>query len=281
MPDQNAGPVNPNDTGNKPKRTIPLGFAIAGGLAALFIIIGALSLGIGGALFFAGLIALGTALFALVTGRRSWARIPSRSIAAIGLAGALVLTIVGGAVAAPSSGTHPIANATSSSSTHSASTNAAEQREHAAAKKALAHSAAVAAAQAKTQAQATAKAQADAAAATKAAADAQAAAQAKAVADAQAAAQAKAAADAQAAAQAKAVADAQAAAQAKAAQAAAAAAAAAPPAAAAPAQSATIIPGAFCANSQNGVVAQSASGTSYKCGGHGADANGHLHWNTM
>lgn len=42
-----------------------------------------------------------------------------------------------------------------------------------------------------------------------------------------------------------------------------------------------ITPGAFCADAQNGAVAQAANGRSYQCGGKGADANGHLHWNTM
>lgn len=42
-----------------------------------------------------------------------------------------------------------------------------------------------------------------------------------------------------------------------------------------------ITPGAFCADAQNGAVAQAANGRSYQCGGKGADANGHLHWNAM
>ncbi|GAA3339053.1 hypothetical protein GCM10017714_12940 [Curtobacterium pusillum] len=48
----------------------------------------------------------------------------------------------------------------------------------------------------------------------------------------------------------------------------------------APAQG-LITPGAFCADAQNGSVAQASNGRSYRCGGKGADANGHLHWNTM
>jgi hypothetical protein len=42
-----------------------------------------------------------------------------------------------------------------------------------------------------------------------------------------------------------------------------------------------ITPGAFCADAQDGAVAQAANGRSYQCGGKGPDANGHLHWNTM
>ncbi|WP_254629852.1 G5 domain-containing protein [Curtobacterium sp. Csp2] len=57
------------------------------------------------------------------------------------------------------------------------------------------------------------------------------------------------------------------------------------PAAPAPVQQApapgVITPGAFCADAQNGAVAQSSTGKSYRCGGKGPDANGHLHWNTM
>lgn len=46
-------------------------------------------------------------------------------------------------------------------------------------------------------------------------------------------------------------------------------------------QSATITPGALCADADNGRVAQAATGKSYQCGGKGPDANGRLHWNTM
>ncbi|WP_258027646.1 G5 domain-containing protein [Curtobacterium sp. BH-2-1-1] len=55
------------------------------------------------------------------------------------------------------------------------------------------------------------------------------------------------------------------------------------PAAPAPStqQQGLITPGAFCADAQNGAVAQAANGRSYQCGGKGPDANGHLHWNTM
>ena len=42
-----------------------------------------------------------------------------------------------------------------------------------------------------------------------------------------------------------------------------------------------ITPGAFCADAQEGAVAQAANGRSYRCGGKGPDASGHLHWNVM
>ncbi|WP_193750461.1 G5 domain-containing protein [Curtobacterium luteum] len=48
-----------------------------------------------------------------------------------------------------------------------------------------------------------------------------------------------------------------------------------------PEQHSFITPGAYCASAESGVVAQAANGRSYQCGGHGADANGRLHWNTM
>jgi hypothetical protein len=54
----------------------------------------------------------------------------------------------------------------------------------------------------------------------------------------------------------------------------------APPAAPAPAPGPLVTPGAFCPNADLGVVGHSSSGKTYTCGGHGADANGHLHWNT-
>jgi hypothetical protein len=53
-----------------------------------------------------------------------------------------------------------------------------------------------------------------------------------------------------------------------------------PPAAPAPAPGPLVTPGAFYPNADLGVVGHSSKGTTYTCGGHGADANGHLHWNT-
>ncbi len=53
-----------------------------------------------------------------------------------------------------------------------------------------------------------------------------------------------------------------------------------PPPAPAPVSGA-IMPGAFCSDAQVGQVGVAANGRSYTCGGHGADANGHYHWNAM
>ncbi len=41
-----------------------------------------------------------------------------------------------------------------------------------------------------------------------------------------------------------------------------------------------IVPGAFCPDSEVGHVGVAANGRSYTCGGKGADANGHYHWNS-
>jgi hypothetical protein len=48
----------------------------------------------------------------------------------------------------------------------------------------------------------------------------------------------------------------------------------------APPATATIIPGAFCPDSQVGQTGLAANGRTYVCGGKGADANGHYHWNS-
>jgi hypothetical protein len=41
-----------------------------------------------------------------------------------------------------------------------------------------------------------------------------------------------------------------------------------------------VTPGAFCPDADQGEIGHSSTGKTYTCGGHGADANGHLHWNT-
>lgn len=40
-----------------------------------------------------------------------------------------------------------------------------------------------------------------------------------------------------------------------------------------------IVPGAFCRNADVGMRGLAANGRTYTCGGKGADANGHYHWN--
>ncbi len=63
------------------------------GLTLFLLLLGASS-GVGGVLLMAGLIGFFTAVYALVTGRRSWALIPSRKTAAAVLAGAVVVFVV-------------------------------------------------------------------------------------------------------------------------------------------------------------------------------------------
>ncbi|QDY91617.1 DUF1524 domain-containing protein [Arthrobacter sp. UKPF54-2] len=70
---------------------------IVGALALGAIALGAGSSGIGGAMVLLAILAAITGLYVLVTGRRSWARLPGgRKVGGIVLAGALVLFIVGG-----------------------------------------------------------------------------------------------------------------------------------------------------------------------------------------
>ena len=48
----------------------------------------------------------------------------------------------------------------------------------------------------------------------------------------------------------------------------------------APPATGTVIPGAFCPDSQVGQTGLAANGRTYVCGGKGPDANGHYHWNS-
>lgn len=87
--------------GQKPPRKTPAATFIVGGITALFMIIGALSGGLGGALVFLAISAAVTGLYVLATGRRSWALLPARrKSGAIALGAALAL-FIGGAVALP------------------------------------------------------------------------------------------------------------------------------------------------------------------------------------
>jgi hypothetical protein len=69
---------------------------IVGGLTALFMIMGAFSGGLGGALIFLAITVALTGLYVLLTGRRSWAWLPAkRSAGAIALAVSFALFAVG------------------------------------------------------------------------------------------------------------------------------------------------------------------------------------------
>ncbi|MBB5639850.1 GmrSD restriction endonuclease domain-containing protein [Cryobacterium roopkundense] len=67
--------------------------------SVLLVVLGTATSGLSGLLLMTGLIGALTALYALVTGRKSWATIPSRKFAAVALAGSLVVTIIGASVA--------------------------------------------------------------------------------------------------------------------------------------------------------------------------------------
>lgn len=70
---------------------------IVGALALGAIALGAGSSGVGGAMVLLAILAALTGLYVVVTGRRSWARLPgSRKVGGIVLAGSLVLFVVGG-----------------------------------------------------------------------------------------------------------------------------------------------------------------------------------------
>ncbi|MFW0775735.1 HNH endonuclease family protein, partial [Paenarthrobacter nitroguajacolicus] len=86
----------PPRTGSFRLRTSTLSVGI---LAVLFLLLGALSSGFGGALIMLGLLALLTGLYIAATGRRSWAMVPGgRRAGAVMLTGALVVLIAGGAM---------------------------------------------------------------------------------------------------------------------------------------------------------------------------------------
>ena len=73
---------------------------IGAGLVGLLLIIALASGGPSGLLVWAGIVTLFTALYVVITGRRSWLRIPGRKAAGILVAAAVVVTFVGGGIAA-------------------------------------------------------------------------------------------------------------------------------------------------------------------------------------
>jgi hypothetical protein len=85
----------------KPPRKPRISTFIVAGITALFMLLGALSGGVGGALIFLGVSTALTGLYVLLTGRRSWAWLPAqRKAGAIAIAASLAL-FIGGAVALP------------------------------------------------------------------------------------------------------------------------------------------------------------------------------------
>ncbi|MDD1475490.1 GmrSD restriction endonuclease domain-containing protein [Arthrobacter sp. H16F315] len=94
---------------------------IVGALAVAAIALGAASGGVGGALIFLAIFAALTGLYVVVTGRRSWARLPgSRKVGGIVLAASLVLFVVGGITLPPPSAESIAAKAASDNSKRAA-----------------------------------------------------------------------------------------------------------------------------------------------------------------
>lgn len=75
---------------------------VALGVAGLFLLVSLLTNGFGGLIIMAGFVGIVTALYVVVTGRQSWASIPSRKVAAITIAASVVMFAIGGAVSGPS-----------------------------------------------------------------------------------------------------------------------------------------------------------------------------------
>jgi hypothetical protein len=77
---------------------------VVGALALAATALGSASSGVGGALIFFAIFAALTGLYVVITGRRSWARLPgSRKVGGIVLAASLVLFVVGGITVPPRS----------------------------------------------------------------------------------------------------------------------------------------------------------------------------------
>jgi len=91
------------------------------GLAAvaLLALIGLATSGLSGLLIMLAVVAIPTALYVVITGRGSWARIQSRKTGGVVAAVALVAIILGGAIAGPTDVSTP--NASNVQATHSAS----------------------------------------------------------------------------------------------------------------------------------------------------------------
>jgi hypothetical protein len=96
---------------------------VVGGIAALVLIITAFTGGIGGVLLTLSLFAFFSALYALTTGRKSWARIASRKVAGVIAGASIVLLFVGSGISA--SATDQVAASSASPTTQSSATPSA------------------------------------------------------------------------------------------------------------------------------------------------------------
>lgn len=111
----------PTGEGPRPPRKPRASTYIVGAITALFMLLGALSGGLGGALVFLAITAGLTGLYVLATGRRSWAWLPARRKAgAIALAVSFAL-FIGGAVALPRTSSWNVDAASSESTASQAS----------------------------------------------------------------------------------------------------------------------------------------------------------------
>ncbi|MBT2248852.1 DUF1524 domain-containing protein [Arthrobacter sp. BHU FT2] len=112
----------------KPPRKPLASTFIVGGITAFFVLLGALSSGLGGALIFLAISVALTGLYVLVTGRRSWAWLPAqRKAGAIALAVSLALLIAGG-LTVPRTSSADLEAATAAGTAKDASAPAAPAR---------------------------------------------------------------------------------------------------------------------------------------------------------
>jgi hypothetical protein len=109
--------------GPKPPRKPRASTFFVGGITALFMILGAFSSGLGGALIFLAISVALTGLYVLVTGRRSWAWLPAKRKAGAIVLGVSFALFIAGAVAVPRTTTGDL-QAASSESNASAKANA-------------------------------------------------------------------------------------------------------------------------------------------------------------
>ena len=115
------GSPMPGRPGQRPPRKPRASTFVVGSITALFMIAGAFSGGLGGALVFLSITAALTGLYVLATGRRSWAWLPAkRKAGAIALAVSFALFIAG-AVALPRTAAGNLEAASSESTSSSAS----------------------------------------------------------------------------------------------------------------------------------------------------------------
>ncbi|WP_460461656.1 thermonuclease family protein [Arthrobacter pigmenti] len=91
---------NPRQGNKERPRARPFTF-IVGAIAAVFIVTGAVTGGFGGALVMAGVVAMFTGIYVVITGRPSWIGLRGRKAGGITLAVGLIVTMAGGALLPP------------------------------------------------------------------------------------------------------------------------------------------------------------------------------------